>query len=94
MSKKEDLEKQKKLERLKQRAGVLQARAVNKDNQNRDAELEQQTANRYEKVGVSPIYANGTFSSNSKKQVERNGSRLTEDDEVPSKNKKKNKQQY
>ena len=60
----------------------------------RDAQLETQTAKRYEKVGVSPIYSKGNFSRNTKEIDEKLGNRLTEDDKVASKSKKKNKSQY
>ena len=59
-----------------------------------EAMREQQVANRYSKVPVSPIYSNGRFSRNSDAQIDKNGNRLTEDDKVPSTSKKKNRRQY
>ena len=55
----------------------------------RDAQWENQTAKRYEKVGVSPIYSNGNFNKNSKELNEKLGNRLTEDDKVYASRKKK-----
>lgn len=59
-----------------------------------EANFENQTAKRYEKVGVSPIYAKGKFDRSDKELDEKYGNRLTEDDEVTSKSKKRNKLQY
>ena len=71
MSKKEDLEKKKKLEALKQRrleamkeSGFAAARNIGKATADRDAQLENQTAKRYTKEnGLSPVYSKGTFTS-------------------------------
>lgn len=60
----------------------------------KDAWLENQAAERYSKVGVSPIYSNGNFSRNTKEIDEKLGNRLTEDDKVSSTSKKRNKSQY
>lgn len=54
-----------------------------------EANWENQTAKRYEKVGVSPIYSKGNFSRNSKEFDEKYGNRLTEDDKVPASRKKR-----
>lgn len=59
-----------------------------------EANWENQTAKRYEKVGVSPIYSKGKLSREDKEQDERLGNRLTEDDKVTEKSKKRNKRQY
>jgi hypothetical protein len=71
VSKKEELEKKKKVEALKQRrqeamkeAGVAAARNMGKATVDRDTQLENQTAKRYTKdEGLSPIYAKGSFTS-------------------------------
>lgn len=97
MSKKEDLEKKKKIEELKkarEKSGVLAGRTFAKNTEKRDAENEIQTYERYKKVGVSPIYSKGNFTANSQNLDDKYGSRLTEDDKVSSMNKKKKKQQY
>lgn len=95
MSKKEDLEKNKKIKELKEareKSGVLAARAFAKSTEKRDAENEIQTYERYKKVGVSPIYSKGKFTANSQNLDDKYGSRLTEDDKVPTINKKRKKQ--
>ena len=93
-----DLLKKKKTNEIKK--GALKAtgntmiiNAAKKDNSG-DAQLERQTAKRYEKVGVSPIYSKGKFSRNSKELDKKLGNRLTEDDKVPSTSKKRNRAQY
>lgn len=106
MSKKEDLEKKKKVEQLKAKAEKVKKSAaqMQRDSEQRfekamgrkmnaeerkDAWLENQTAKRYEDVGVSPIYSKGNFSRKSKMLDEKYGNRLTEDDIVPSISKRK-----
>ena len=94
MSKKENLEKEKKIQELKkarEKAGIIAARTLGKASEQRDAEQENQTAKRYEKVGVSPIYSKGNFTVNSQEQEEKIGNRLTEDDNVQKLKKKKRK---
>lgn len=78
---------------LKATGNTMIINAAKKDNSG-DAQLERQTAKRYEKVGVSPIYSKGKFSRNSKELDKKLGNRLTEDDKVPSTSKKKNRAQY
>ena len=108
---KKDLEKKKKLQKLKARAeevkksaGQMQdeserrfkkltGREMNPE-ERKDAWLENQTAKRYEDVGVSPIYAKGKFSRKTKEIDEKYGSALTEDDKVPSTSKKRGRRQY
>lgn len=71
MSKKEELEKKKKVEALKQRreeamkeSGIATARAIGKITEERDRQLKTQTAKRYTKdEGLSPVYAKGIFTS-------------------------------
>lgn len=89
MSKKEDIERKKKIQELKEareKAGIQTARAVGKAGEERDAELENQTAKRYEKVGVSPIYSKGTFSA--KTANNDNDSDITQDLQDKKKKKK------
>ena len=91
MSKKEELEKKKKIEELKdarRKYGITQASTISNVSKERDTEIEKQTAKRYEKVGVSPIYSRGTFSTNS--NIKENN-RITEDDKVDELKKKKRK---
>ena len=108
---KKDLEKKKKLQKLKARAEEVKkgagqmmdeterrfkkitGREMNPE-ERKDAWLETQTYKRYEDVGVSPIYANGKFSRKTKDLEEKFGSRLTEDDIVPSTSKKRGRRQY
>lgn len=73
---------------LKTTGNTIIINAAKKDN-SRDAQLERQTAKRYEKVGVSPIYSKGNFSRNSKEFDKKYGNRLTEDDKVPASRKKR-----
>ena len=115
MSKKENLEKKKKLQKLKSRAeevkksaGQMMDEAESRwkkdfgrkytSEERKDAWREVQTRKRYEDVGVSPIYGQNTspnaFSRNSKDLDEKFGSRLTEDDKVPSTSKKRGRRQY
>lgn len=98
-----ELEKKKKINKLKEIAeaasktvGSMGKDLLEKKNKtnkvslgDRDAQTENQTAKRYEKVGVSPIYSKGNFSRNSKELDEKYGNRLTEDDKVPASRKKR-----
>lgn len=59
-----------------------------------EANWENQTAKRYEKVGVSPIYSRGKFDRSDKEYDKKYGKRLTEDDKVTENSKKRNKSQY
>lgn len=77
MSKKEDLEKKKKIEVLKQRreeamkeAGVRTARAMGRTTAEKDAYQENQVGQKYK--DVSPIMAKGVFTSATPKKQDSN----------------------
>lgn len=91
MSKKEDIERKKKIQELKkarEEAGNQTARTLSKATEQRDLEQETQTAKRYKKVGVSPIYSRGVFTA--KSNINENN-KITEDDKVDELKKKKKK---
>lgn len=81
------------LDNAEQRFKKLAGREMNPE-ERKDAWGEIQTGKRYEKVGVSPIYEKGKFSRKTKELEEKFGSRLTEDDKVPSTSKKRGRRQY
>lgn len=77
MSKKEDLEKKKKIAALKQRreeamkeAGARAARTISKTTEQRDGENEEQDWRRYKEVG--PIKSQGIFTVATPKKADNN----------------------